>query len=136
MVALNAQTRYNPTMSWDMVGHEWAVDMLQQHIRRGEVRHAYLFAGPPAVGKRTLSLRFTQALNCLEPPAMGEFCGTCRICRQTSQMQHADLSIIQSEREGASLDVDTVRSLQYNLSLMPYEAKYRVALLLLSLINI
>lgn len=113
-----------------MVGHEWAVDMLQQHIRRGEVRHAYLFAGPPAVGKRTLSLRFTQALNCLEPPAMGEFCGTCRICRQTSQMQHADLSIIQSEREGASLDVDTVRSLQYNLSLMPYEAKYRVALLL------
>ena len=45
-------------------------------------------------------------------------------------MEHADLTVIQSEREGAALDVDTIRSLQYNLSLMPYEAKYRIALML------
>jgi len=130
LIATGAQTRYNPGMNWDMLGHEWAVQMLQQHIQRGEVRHAYLFVGPPAVGRRTLALRFARALNCLQPPSPGDDCGVCRICRQLSRMEHADLTVIQSEREGAALDVDTIRSLQYNLSLMPYEAKYRIALML------
>ena len=71
-------------MDWNVLGHEWAADLLAQHIARQEVRHAYLFAGPPGVGRRSLALRFAQALNCLNPPAPGEFCGQCRICRQTA----------------------------------------------------
>jgi DNA polymerase-3 subunit delta' len=84
-------------MNWDMLGHEWAVQMLQQHIQRGEVRHAYLFVGPPAVGRRTLALRFARALNCLQPPSPGVDCGVCRICRQLSRLEHADLTVIQSD---------------------------------------
>ena len=62
-------------MSWDLMGHEWAVKLLTEHIRSGGVRHAYLFTGPAGVGKRTLALRFAQALVCANPPAAGEFCG-------------------------------------------------------------
>ena len=53
--------------NWNMLGHEWAVDMLHQQVARGEARHAYLFCGPPGLGRRTLALRLAQALNCTKP---------------------------------------------------------------------
>jgi DNA polymerase-3 subunit delta' len=63
-----------------MVGHTWAVDMLRQQVGRGEARQAYLFTGPPGIGRRTLALRFAQALNCETPSAPGLPCGTCYHC--------------------------------------------------------
>ena len=63
--------RYNAGMAWDILAHDWAVQMLQQHITGGKMRHAYLFSGPSGVGRRTLALRFAQAVNCTQPPAPG-----------------------------------------------------------------
>ena len=117
-------------MDWNILGHEWAVQLLRGHINRQEPRHAYLITGPQGVGRRTLALRFAQALNCTEPPSPGEFCGRCRNCQWIDRMEHPDLSIVQAEQIGATLKVDQVRDLQHTLSLTPYEARYRVALLL------
>lgn len=116
--------------NWNLLGHEWAVDMLKQHLLRDAARHAYLFGGPPGVGRRTLALRFAQALNCLQPFAPGEPCGTCRDCRQIEAGQHPDLSIVQAESEGGILKVEQVREVRRMLALKPYQAKYRVALFL------
>jgi DNA polymerase III subunit delta' len=116
-------------MNWDMIGHEWAVRLLQEHIMHAKVRHAYLFCGPPGIGRRTLALRFAQALNCPQPTAPGVPCRTCRTCRQIESMQHPDLNIVKAEQEGKDIKVDQVRALQHQLSLSPYEAAYRVALL-------
>ena len=113
-----------------MLGHEWAVDMLRQHAARGDVRHAYLFCGPPGLGRRTLALRLAQALNCTNPIAAGEPCGQCRDCRQIAAMQHPDMNVIQADFEGGTLKVDQVREVQHSMSLKPYQAKYRVALFL------
>lgn len=124
------------TENWNMLGHEWAVEMLRQHAARGEVRHAYLFCGPPGVGRRTLALRLAQALNCTAPVEPGVPCGTCRDCRQTDAMQHPDLNVIQAMDEDGSakvngtLKVDQIRAVQHSLSLRPYQAKFRVALFL------
>jgi DNA polymerase III subunit delta' len=117
-------------MDWDIIGHAWAANMLQQHIAGGKMRHAYLFSGPTGVGRRTLALRFAQAVNCTQPPAPGYACGTCRTCQQIKRMQFTDLSVIQSEDEGSVLKVDQIRALQHDLSLAPYEGGFRVALLL------
>jgi DNA polymerase-3 subunit delta' len=124
------------TDNWNMLGHEWAVEMLHQHAARGDARHAYLFCGPPGLGRRTLALRLTQALNCTEPIAPGIPCGTCRDCRQIGAMQHPDLNVIQAlddegrPKEGGTLKVDQVREVQHALSLKPFQARYRVALFL------
>src|SRR5215510_15571291 len=118
------------TANWNLVGHEWAVDMLQKHIIHGTTRHAYLFSGPPGVGRRTLALRFAQALNCPTPLAPGIPCGVCRDCKQIEAMQHADLTVVQSESEGGIIKVDQIREARKALTLKPYMSKYRVALFL------
>jgi DNA polymerase-3 subunit delta' len=117
-------------MNWDILGHEWAVNLLREHIARDYLRHAYLFVGPEGVGRRTLALRLAQAVNCLNPSAPGEPCRACRACLLIERMQHPDLSIVQPEGKGGMIKVDQIRDLQHSLSLAPYEARYRVALLL------
>lgn len=117
-------------MSWPILGHTWAADLLQRQIAGGRLRHAYLFSGPGGVGRRTLALRFAQAVNCPQPPAPGQPCGTCRTCRQIAAMQQPDLAVVQADAGGETLKVDQVRDLQHALALAPYESAYRVALLL------
>jgi len=117
-------------MGWDVIGHEWAARLLKRRISRQQVGHAYLLTGPKGVGRCMMALQFAQALNCLQPPEPGQPCGVCRVCKQIAQMQHPDLSVVQAENEGGTLKVEQVRSLQHTLSLSPYEARYRVALLL------
>jgi DNA polymerase-3 subunit delta' len=117
-------------MDWNILGHVWAAGMLQQHIIRSRLCHAYLLCGPVGVGRRTLGLRFAQALNCTQPPEPGQFCGQCRSCQQTWRMEQTDLSIIRRRNDKKDILIDQVREVQHSLSLMPYEAAYRVALLL------
>jgi DNA polymerase-3 subunit delta' len=113
-----------------MIGHEWAVDLLAEHIAQKRERHAYLITGPRGVGRRTLALRFAQGLNCLKPPVAGQPCRKCSNCKRLEVMQHPDLMVVEAENEGQILRIDQVRELQHRLSLAPYEARYRVALIL------
>jgi len=116
--------------NWGLLGNAWAVDMLQKHLRHGTVRHAYLISGPSGLGRRSLALRFAQALDCPSPAAPGVPCGVCRTCRQIEAMQFADLAVVQAEKEGGVLKVEKVREVLHSLALKPYQGRYRVALLL------
>ena len=117
-------------MSWDVWGHEWAEALLKKHIAGGLTRHAYLFTGAPGIGRRTLALAFVKALYCQNPPEPGEFCGSCRNCRQLDKLQHTDLFIGQAAAPGETLKIDTVREIQHNLNMQPYAAPWRTALFL------
>jgi len=111
------------------------VNLLRNHAARdsqdarGKLRHAYLFTGPEGVGRRTLAIRFAQALNCPSPPGQGGFCGVCRDCRQIQSLAHPDLSLLVPEEGHKDILIDQVRGLQHTLSLSPYAAPYRIALL-------
>lgn len=117
-------------MNWNIAGHEWAADLLAGQIARGEQRHAYLITGARGTGRRTLALRFAQALNCPQPTAPGQPCLQCRTCRQTAAMQLPDLSVIAAEGEGGTIKVEQIRELGRTLSLTPYASSTRFALLL------
>src|SRR5258706_4533097 len=114
--------------NWDLIGHEWAVDMLKKHVANETTRHAYLFSGPPGLGRRTLALRFAQALNCQSPVSAGVPCGECRDCRQIAAMQHADLTIIQAEAEGGTLIGDQIRVAHTTRTIKPCQSKYCVSI--------
>ncbi len=117
---------------WKLLGHDWAVDMLSEHLRSNNARHAYLISGPSGVGRRTLALRFIQGMNCPNPPEPGEGCTleTCRTCRQILEMQHADLKVVSVPQGKSEILIDQIRELQSFLMLSPYEAPYKVGLLL------
>ncbi len=117
-------------MAWEMIGHDWAVRLLQRQVAQGQIHHAYLLTGPEGVGRRSLALRLAQALNCRQPPAPGEFCGECRDCRQIERMAHPDLTIVQALEDTGNLKIEQVRELHRTLSLAPYQGRYRIALLL------
>lgn len=110
-------------MGWNVIGHEWVVSLLRQRLASGQVAHAYLFAGPPQIGKTTLAITLAQALNCVEPDAP---CGYCRSCVRIARGLHPDVQVVIGEGVGESLKIDQVRSLQRQASLTPYEGRYRV----------
>ena len=118
------------TNNWGLIGHEWAVEMLRQHILNDSLRHAYLITGAPGLGRRTLALRLTQTLTCANPIAPAEPCGECRSCKQVDVMQYPDLTVVQAEKEGGVLPVERIRAVRQNLVLKPYQGKYRVVLFL------
>jgi DNA polymerase III subunit delta' len=117
-------------MGWDIIGHDWAVKMLKEHVARGRLRHAYLFTGPPGVGRSTLALRLAQAVNCQESPSPGEPCRSCRSCKTIDNLSHPDLVVVQAEQKGGAIRVNQIREIQHSLSLTPFEARYRVAIFL------
>lgn len=117
-------------MSWKMIGHDWAIKLLKTNIRNGHLPHAYLITGPHQVGRRSLAIRLAQAVNCEKASEPGEICATCRPCEKIGQMQHPDFHVVQAEQHRGILKVDQIRELQHKLSLTPYEANYRIALLL------
>ena len=116
---------------WQTIGQPKALALLRHSLEMSNLAHAYLFVGPPHVGKTTLALDLAQALNCQgkEPP-----CGECQSCRKIVSGKHADITIIGLDSAKGSgetkprveVSIDDIRDLQRNASLPPYEGKYKL----------
>lgn len=113
-------------MGWQVIGHDWAVALLRQSLATSRVAHAYLFSGPPHVGKKRLALELARALNCRdsEPP-----CGQCPSCLKIAQGTHPDVRTVEGEGAGGSLKIEQIRALQREAALAPYEGRRRVFIL-------
>jgi DNA polymerase-3 subunit delta' len=108
-----------------VIGHKWAVDLLLHGLAGGRVSHATLIVGPPHIGKTTLARWFAQTLNCTGGPNAP--CGECSACRKVAGGNHPDVRVLDAPDQ--TLKIGEVRDLQRELSLSPYEGRWRVALL-------
>lgn len=113
-------------MRWQTIGHDWAVAHLRHSLASERIAHAYLFTGPPQIGKTRLALSLAQSLNCEEPDPP---CGQCRSCTSIERGAHPDAHLIGDESNGASIKIDQIRSLQREAVLAPYQGRYRVFIL-------
>jgi DNA polymerase III subunit delta' len=101
---------------WDLVvGHDEAVAMLKEAVVGQRVTHAWLFTGPPGIGKLHTARVFAAALNC---PAGGD--GTCDTCRRILRGVHPDVHLIVPE--GDNLLVEDVRFVREEASRTHHEA--------------
>ena len=116
-------------MSWNLLGHETAIQFLQIHSQPENLRHAYLITGAEGVGRETLALAFVKALNCLNPPSKGNFCGQCHPCRLIEAQAYPDLAILRVAEGARELKIEQIRTMQQSLALAPYQSKYRVVLI-------
>ena len=86
--------------------------LLESALRKGPA-HAYLFHGPPGVGKRALALAFAAEL-------LGEH-------ERVSRGSHPDLYVL--EPLGDQIRIDAIRELRRDLHMRPFEADRRVYLI-------
>jgi len=107
-----------------VIGHQWAVDLLKRQVAAGRMPHALLLAGPLNVGKSTLARFLAQYLNCR---AEARPCGECISCRKVVSGNHPDVRIWDDDNE--AIKIEQIRELQRELALSPYEGQYRVTLL-------
>jgi DNA polymerase-3 subunit delta' len=109
---------------WQVIGQSKAIALLERSLKTGWLPHAYLFMGPPHVGKTTLALNLAQALNC---EAEERPCAECGSCRRIAANTHPDVQVIGlGAAEKTEISIDQIREMQRAASLPPYEGKYKV----------
>ncbi len=121
---------------WKVVGQERAVAVLSRALSEDRLSHAYLFVGPPHVGKATTALEFAQSLNCRgeDPP-----CHRCRECHVIAEGKHPDVEVVspggvcdESDHRDHGADgskdirICQVRRLVHLVSRAPFEGRFRV----------
>jgi len=125
---------------WSIIGHSAALVAIERALASERPAHAWLFDGPDGVGKLTVALEFAAALNCTNRAAGPGPCGECRDCRDTLAGRHADVEIIapggmcdepehKDHPDSRDLRICQVRRLERVLSLSPYSARRRVAII-------
>jgi DNA polymerase-3 subunit delta' len=123
---------------WSSVVHDAAVAGLDRSRTDGRLAHAYLFTGPPHVGKARLALDLAKAVNCLGPDPP---CGQCRACRLIETGQHPDVEIVavgglcdQSDHDhrrdnSKDIKICQIRRIARTFALRPFEGRDRIALI-------
>lgn len=113
-------------MSWtELRDQDGAIALLTRAIAADRVAPAYLFVGPPSVGKALAARIMTQALNCEEGP--GAACGACATCHTIASGNHPDLLWARPEKRSRTIPVELVRSAIRTLALAPQAGRRRVA---------
>lgn len=106
----------------NVIGQEEAIRILTSYIKGSRLPHALIFSGPEGVGKGLVARELAKALNC-EKDAIDP-CDECSTCRRIDRLNHPDVSWV--EPVGSSIKIEQIRLLRSQISLMPYEARYKV----------
>ena len=117
--------KYRPQSFDDVVGQEAIVRTLKNAISTGQVRQAYLFAGPRGTGKTSLARILAKALNCVQgpTPTPDQVCNACvTIANGTS------LDVIEMDA-ASQRGIDDIREIRERVVLQPAEGRYKVYIL-------
>jgi DNA polymerase-3 subunit delta' len=102
----------------DIVGQKMAVSILVRALEQGP-SHAYLFLGPPGVGKTEAALAFAAGLAC---PHSG--CGNCMTCKRVQEGLHPDVEIVSPE--GNFIRKEEIAAINLHAVYRPFEARAKV----------
>ncbi|HZL20681.1 MAG TPA: DNA polymerase III subunit delta' [Polyangia bacterium] len=108
----------------DLLGQDAARTALLRAIGRGHLAHAYLFEGPPGIGKRNAALGVAMALNCATAPGAG--CGVCEVCRRIESGLHPDVASFGPSGAGGQIVIEDAKAILALARTRPHEAAARV----------
>jgi DNA polymerase-3 subunit gamma/tau len=117
--------KYRPQDFDEVVGQEAIVRTLKNAISSGQVRQAYLFAGPRGTGKTSLARILAKGLNCVQgpTPTPDKTCNPCvTIANGTS------LDVIEMDA-ASQRGIDDIREIRERVVLQPAEGRYKVYIL-------
>ncbi|NUT57134.1 MAG: DNA polymerase III subunit gamma/tau, partial [Thermoleophilia bacterium] len=117
--------KYRPQDFDDVVGQEAVVRTLRNAIELGQLRQAYLFAGPRGTGKTSMARILAKALNCQAGPTAtpDKVCSACvAIANGTS------LDVVEMDA-ASQRGIDDNREIRERVILQPAEGRYKVYIL-------
>ena len=117
--------KYRPQDFEDVVGQEAVVRTLRNAIELGQLRQAYLFAGPRGTGKTSMARILAKALNCETGPTAtpDKVCHACvAIANGTS------LDVVEMDA-ASQRGIDDIREIRDRVILQPAEGRYKVYIL-------
>lgn len=132
-----------------LIGHQRIWDFLTKSVRQNRLAHAYLFAGSAQTGKLTMALEFAKWLFCEKKNKQDNACGKCRSCLTFERGQNPDILVLSSRPrppklrlgdaggqtakneilKNTEIGIGEIRDLQHKLSLFPYGAPYKIAII-------
>jgi DNA polymerase-3 subunit gamma/tau len=117
--------KYRPQDFDDVVGQEGVVRTLKNAIASGQVRQAYLFAGPRGTGKTSMARILAKALNCAQgpTPTPDKVCNACVTIANGTSMDVVEMDAA-SQR-----GIDDIREIRERVVLQPAEGRYKVYIL-------
>ena len=117
-------------MSWHSIrGVDSLVVELRKNLQEARFPHAFLFAGPEGVGKRTFANKLAQTLLCERvPETMLDPCEVCPACLQVKNGAHPDLLTVRRPEDKQDLPIAVIRQLCIDLGLKPMHGTRRVAI--------
>ncbi len=117
--------KYRPQDFEQVVGQEAVVRTLTNAIASGQVRQAYLFAGPRGTGKTSMARILAKGLNCAQGPTASPD-NTCHACVSISNGSSLDVV----EMDAASQrGIDDIREIRERVVMQPVEGGYKVYIL-------
>ncbi len=119
--------KYRPQGFDEVVGQEAVVRTLQNAVEHGQVRQAYLFAGPRGTGKTSMARILAKALNCAGTPGPSPSPDkTCPVCLAIANGTSLDVV----EMDAASQrGIDDIREIRERVVLQPVEGRYKIYIL-------
>ena len=117
-------------MSWQRIrGHDAQVQSFAQAVRRGRLAHAYLFSGPPGVGKRLFARELAKALLCEAAGDELQACDECHSCIMVEAGTHPDFFAVSRPEGSNELPIELMRELCRSFTLKTARGRGKVAVL-------
>ena len=111
----------------ELIGHDRPLESLRSALAHQRLHHAYLFAGPEGVGKRTVALALARAIHCSE--ANGDFCGRCTPCVSITDGNHADVRLIVTLPGKKEIGIQQIREMERELRYRSFGGKRKIAII-------
>jgi DNA polymerase-3 subunit gamma/tau len=115
--------KYRPATFETVVGQQHITGTLKNAIKNNQLAQAFLFCGPRGVGKTTCARILAKTINCTNPTAEMEACGTCDNCLS---FQNGHSFNVHELDAASNNSVDDIRSLIEQVRIPPQAGRYKI----------
>jgi DNA polymerase III subunit delta' len=120
-------------MSWSKIlGHQRQIDGFRRIVAQRRLAHAYLFVGPPGIGKRLFARELAKALLCesaTRSPDALEACDQCEACLLIDAGTHPDLFLVSRPEDKNEIPVTLMQELCRDFAFKTARGKGKVGIL-------